>query len=70
MRELQENDYASDIFLDLVETGQNVRDWKVNMDIYGKTANMKLIPMHSAIYCHIMSINRLGTSLLKHHNQD
>ena len=42
MHELQENDYDSDIFLDSVETDQNVKDWKVNMKICGKTVNMKL----------------------------
>ena len=42
MHELQENDYDSDIFLDSVETDQNVKDWKVNMKICDKTVNMKL----------------------------
>ena len=42
MHELQENDYDSDIFLDSVETDQNVKDWKVNMKICGKRVNMKL----------------------------
>ena len=42
MHELQENDYDSDIFLDSVESDQNVKDWKVNMKICGKTVNMKL----------------------------
>ena len=42
MHELQENDYDSDIFLDSVETEQNVKDWKVNMKICDKTVNMKL----------------------------
>ena len=42
MHELQENDYDSDIFLDSVETDQNVKDWKVNMKIGDKTVNMKL----------------------------
>ena len=42
MHELQENGYDSDIFLDSVETDQNVKDWKVNMKICDKTVNMKL----------------------------
>ena len=42
MHELQENDYDSDIFLNSVETDQNVKDWKVNMKICDKTVNMKL----------------------------
>ena len=40
MHELQENDY--DIFLDSVETDQNVKDLKANMKICDKTVNMKL----------------------------
>ena len=42
MHELQENGYDSDIFLDSVETDQNVKDWKVNIKICDKTVNMKL----------------------------
>ena len=42
MHELQENDYDSDIFLDSVETNQNVKDWKVSIKICDKTVNMKL----------------------------
>ena len=42
MHELQESDNDSDIFLDLVETDQNVKDWKVNMKICDETVNMKL----------------------------
>ena len=70
MHELQKNDYDSDIYLDSVETDQNVKDWKVNLKIYDKTDNMKLDAGAQCKYCHIMSIKRLAISHLKHQNQD
>ena len=69
MHELQENDYDSDIFLDSVETDQNVRDWKVNMKICDKTVTMKL---DTGAQCNILPYhvyNRLAISHLKHQNK-
>ena len=66
----KKNDYDSDIYLDSVETDQNVKDWKVNLKIYDKTDNMKLDAGAQCKYCHIMSIKRLAISHLKHQNQD
>lgn len=61
MHELQEDDSDSDVFLDSVETNQQVSDWKVNVKICKKNVCVKLdtgaqcnvLPLH--IYKQISS---------------